>query len=183
MPDTPARRHVVPPGCSGGGKSTLLVELAARGHATVPEPGRRIVAGALAGDGGPLPWVDPAAFAARAMQVAFEDRLRHRDIRGWVFFDRGLVDAAVARTEATGARLEDLLDGTERYHRTVFLTPPWPEIYRADTVRRHDMTAAIAEHDRLLTAYAKLGYDTVLLPRVCVAARADMVLARLDTRA
>ena len=36
-------------GCSGGGKSTLLMELARRGHAVVDEPGRRIVqAGARA---------------------------------------------------------------------------------------------------------------------------------------
>jgi predicted ATPase len=36
-------RFVVISGCSGGGKSTLLAELARRGHAVVEEPGRRIV--------------------------------------------------------------------------------------------------------------------------------------------
>jgi predicted ATPase len=37
-------RFVVISGCSGGGKSTLLAELGRRGHSTVEEPGRRIVA-------------------------------------------------------------------------------------------------------------------------------------------
>ncbi|MPT22826.1 MAG: ATPase, partial [Starkeya sp.] len=37
-------RFVVISGCSGGGKSTLLTELARRGFAVVEEPGRRIVA-------------------------------------------------------------------------------------------------------------------------------------------
>ena len=36
-------RFVVITGCSGGGKSTLLDELGRRGHATIEEPGRRIV--------------------------------------------------------------------------------------------------------------------------------------------
>ncbi len=35
---------VVISGCSGGGKSTLLAELSRRGHMTIEEPGRRIVA-------------------------------------------------------------------------------------------------------------------------------------------
>ena len=34
---------VVVSGCSGGGKSTLLAELALRGYAVFPEPGRQIV--------------------------------------------------------------------------------------------------------------------------------------------
>ncbi|HEY5105435.1 MAG TPA: AAA family ATPase [Caulobacteraceae bacterium] len=37
-------------GCSGGGKSTLLAELGRRGHATIEEPGRRIVREELTGE-------------------------------------------------------------------------------------------------------------------------------------
>jgi hypothetical protein len=47
-------------GYSGGGKSTLLAELARRGHATVPEPGRRILAEERAVDGRALPGLTPA---------------------------------------------------------------------------------------------------------------------------
>src|SRR5690349_6338919 len=36
-------RHVVISGCSGGGKSAQLDELAARGYRTFPEPGREII--------------------------------------------------------------------------------------------------------------------------------------------
>ena len=34
---------VVVSGCSGGGKSTLLTEMARRGDTVMPEPGRQIV--------------------------------------------------------------------------------------------------------------------------------------------
>jgi hypothetical protein len=36
-------RLVVVSGCSGGGKSTLLVEMMRRGYQVYPEPGRQIV--------------------------------------------------------------------------------------------------------------------------------------------
>ena len=66
-------RLVVISGCSGGGKSTLLMELARRGHAIVEEPGRRIVREELQGNGAALPWVDPVAFARRAIAMSLED--------------------------------------------------------------------------------------------------------------
>ena len=67
---------VVISGCSGGGKSTLLEELARHGHATVEEPGRRIVREEMAGQGVALPWLDAVAFARRAMAMALEDQAR-----------------------------------------------------------------------------------------------------------
>ncbi|PWB93924.1 hypothetical protein C5689_10870 [Methylosinus sporium] len=85
------RGFIVISGCSGGGKSSLLAELARRGFAVVEEPGRRIVAEEIAGEGAALPRVDLAAFARRALRMAIEDRERARREIGLVFFDRGLV--------------------------------------------------------------------------------------------
>jgi predicted ATPase len=80
-------------GCSGGGKSTLLAELARRGYATVEEPGRRIVRQELAENGSALPWIDAGAFLRRAIAMALADREAAAGHQGWVFFDRGLIDA------------------------------------------------------------------------------------------
>jgi predicted ATPase len=76
---------VVISGCSSGGKSTLLAELSQRGHAVVAEPGRRIVQEELQCGGPALPWVDAAAFARRAIEMAIADRERARSLSGWVF--------------------------------------------------------------------------------------------------
>ncbi len=89
-------RFVVISGRSGGGKSTLLTELGHRGYATVEEPGRRIVAEELLSDGSALPWVDEAAFARRAIALGVTDLAAASQIDGWVFFDRGVIDAAAA---------------------------------------------------------------------------------------
>jgi predicted ATPase len=172
--------HVVISGCSGGGKSTLLKELNRRGFTVVPEPGRRIIEEELNGEGAALPWVNLSAFADRALQMAADDRKCLASAEGWTFFDRGLVDAAVALQHTTGRSAQDLLRLYDRYHRTVFLTPPWPEIYVIDDGRKHDFVEAVAEYDRLLATYDDLSYETIILPRVGVSERADFVLRYLS---
>lgn len=177
-------RFVVISGCSGGGKSTLLDELARRGHAAVAEPGRRIVRQELAGDGAALPWVDMAAFARRAVDMALADRAAAQTAAQTatspagdrVFFDRGLIDAAVALQHATGEPAVERLGRAHRYHRRVFLAPPWPAIFVGDPERRHGLDDAVGEFERLAAAYRALGYRVVMLPRETVVARADFVL-------
>lgn len=187
MQGSAMERFVVLSGCSGGGKSTLLAELGRRGHAVVEEPGRRIVAEETLATGRALPWIDMAAFARRAVEVARRDRVLARAMPrpGYVFFDRGLIDAAAALDHscgqaACGAALRAV--AARRYNRQVFLTPPWPQIYASDEARRHGLDEAIAEYERLLKAYGALGYEPVVLPRVPVGQRADFVLRHLVAR-
>jgi predicted ATPase len=166
-------------GCSGGGKSALLAELGRRGHVTVEEPGRRIVREELLGDGSALPWVDGAAFARRAIALALADRDAASCALGWVFFDRGLIDAAAALQHRTGEPTLAAFGQAHRYHHRVFLAPHGPEIYVTDAERRHGLDRAIAEYERLLNIYPSLGYEVTILPKISVPERADFVLNAL----
>src|SRR4026209_1742422 len=118
-------RFVVISGCSGGGKSTLLAELSRRGHAIVQEPGRRIVQEELQANGSALPWRDGVAFARRLVDMALSDRLLAQTLSGWVFFDRGLIDAAVALQHLTGERALVTLGQSRRFNFRVVFAPPW----------------------------------------------------------
>jgi predicted ATPase len=117
------------------------------------------------------------------MEMAIEDRRRAADLPGIVFFDRGLIDAAAALHHATGEDVLTPLVTAHRYSRTVFLTPPWPEIFAGDDARRHDLAATVAEYDRLVEIYAKLGYEIAILPKSPVAERVEFVLDRLGKSA
>ena len=171
-------RFIILSGCSGGGKSTLLAELARRGFVTVEEPGRRIVIEETRNNGTALPWIDIEAFARRAITMALEDRQK-APADGLVFFDRGLIDAASALRHVGGDGFIDTLKNTHRYNPLVFLTPPWPEIYRGDDERRHGFDAAVEEYERLVRDYEALGYDSVVLPKSGIEDRADFILARI----
>lgn len=170
---------VVISGCSGGGKSTLLAELARRGFAVVEEPGRRIVEDELANGGTAVPWLDLEAFLRRAIHIAHADRQAALGNTGITFFDRGLIDAAAGLEALTGERAVAQHCTADRYHRQVFLTPPWREIYTTDDARRHGLEDAIAEYDRLRTVYSTIGYQPTILAKTDITARADFVLQTL----
>lgn len=176
-----SERFVLVTGCSGGGKSSLLEALGARGCNIVPEPGRRIVDQEQRSGGTALPWVDGEAFARRAIAMALADRRTTADLPpGWVFFDRGLIDAASALETVTGEAVLERLAAAHRYHRQVFLAPPWPEIHTLDAARRHGLEAGIEEYERLAEILPRLDYQCVLLPKVSVAQRVAFVLQTLD---
>lgn len=163
-------------GCSGGGKSTLLLELKRRGYSVVEEPGRRIIAEArLKGDESTFPWVDAGAFAKHALEMSAAD---FEAARGLTFFDRGVVDAAVAVAATRGDDPTGVITRL-RYDR-VFLAPPWPEIYVNDEDRRHSLEKALSDYDRVRKAYQEAGYNPVILPHTTVEARADFVTSELS---
>ncbi len=172
-------RFVIISGCSGGGKSSLLRVLRLRGYAVVEEPGRRIVASELESGGLALPWVDGVAFARRALELSLADRASAERLPGLVFFDRSLIDAAAALRHFTAKPAIDGRCRTVLYNRQVFVTPPWPEIYVMDQERRHEITEAMAEYDRLIEVYPSLGYEICVLPKIDVGARADFILTAL----
>jgi predicted ATPase len=172
-------RFVLITGCSGSGKSTLLGELRARGHQVVEEPGRRIVKRELETGGRALPWIDELAFARLAVATAIADREVAVNSSGWVFFDRGLVDAASALERLSGQPVLKQLNSLHPYHRRVFLAPPWREIYVVDAERRCDFEAGLAEYERLQTQLPALGYDALVLPKATVFARAEFILTSL----
>ena len=168
-------------GCSGGGKTTLLQELKRRGFQTVEEPGRRIIAREERAKGDALPWKNSSAFAQRAIDMAKQDIALYPSPTAWVFFDRGLIDAASALSNLTNEPIVKYLTGIPRYHNTVFLTPPWPEIYVTDSQRRHNLAAAEEEYERLLKAFPETGYKIVVLERTSVEERADTILHTLNS--
>ncbi|MBR8236933.1 AAA family ATPase [Burkholderia sp. AU42008] len=179
--DTAGRFFVVTGG-PGSGKSTLLDALERAGFARSQEAGRGVIRDQLAVDGPALPWRDPAAFAE--LMLGWEMRSYHlaRQARGPVFFDRGVPDvigylkltglAVPAHAEAAARRF--------RYHRRVFIAPPWPDIYVQDTERRQDFAEAVRTHDAMVECYTSYGYRLIELPRVSVKARVRFVMDTLD---
>ena len=143
------------------------------------EPGRRIVSDELSRNGEALPWVNLKKFAGRAVEMARSDLKRMQEFDGIVFFDRGMVDAAVALEFAGGESYRSVLGVTRQYSKTVFLAPPWPEIFKNDAARKHGFREAKGEYLRLETALADMGYDTCELPKVPVLDRVAFVLNKI----
>ena len=120
-----------------------------------------------------------AAFAYRAIRMARADLVSAANLPGPVFFDRGLIDAALAARTSGGADVQDH-ELSRAYGSIVFVAPPWPEIRKPDPDRQFGMDAAISEYHALNRLLPTLGYVPVELPKTSPGERADFVLERLS---
>ncbi|WP_337187195.1 AAA family ATPase [Phenylobacterium sp.] len=161
-------------GGPGVGKTALLAELARRGELTVAENARAVIADEMADEGEGMPWRDNRRFCdlTTARDIADFDRLSGETRR--VFFDRGIIDMWGANGTPPSPALREAVR-TRRYNETVFVLPPWREIYETDAERRQDWAEAEATFGRILAMLAETGYAPVVVPTGSVAARAEFV--------
>jgi predicted ATPase len=168
---------VVLSGCSGGGKSSLLDEMARRGYHVAPEPGRQVVKEELQAGGDGLPWINVARFVELCVLrgTQFYETASKQDTV--TIFDRSILDNTTGLGRLGLPMPAHYVEALRvyRYSETVYLVPPWKELFRNDTERRHSFAEAEAEYDWLLKAYKENGYTTVVVPKASVPARADFM--------
>lgn len=170
-------RFLVVTGGPGSGKTTLVEALAARGWAHMPEAGRAIIRDQAAIGGPARPDADRAAFAEQMLAFELRSFREAAALSGPVLFDRGLPDTIgylnlcdlpVPAHAAAAARLF-------RYARTVFIAPPWPQIFRNDAERHQTLEEAERTYEAMVEVYTALGYALVPLPLVSVEERVRFV--------
>jgi predicted ATPase len=177
-------RLFVVTGGPGSGKSALVDALAGHGISTMPEAGRAIIQDQMAIGGEALPWSDRRAFAE--LMLSWEMRsygaalkITAQKIRGPVIFDRGVPDVLGYLRVCNLTVPSHVAKAAEifRYHRRVFIAPPWPEIFTVDAERKQSFEEAKTTCEMMIETYSALGYDLVPLPLVPVAERLQFVLA------
>jgi predicted ATPase len=142
--------RVVITGGPGVGKTTLLAELEGRGYATVSESARAIISERRAQGQSPRP--EPVAFAQEILRRDAEKYHANSGKSGWVFFDRGAVEALGMLHEAAPLTAAEL-DVTLRkypFHSSVFILPPWSAIYTTDSERDHSYPWVEHVHNQLV---------------------------------
>jgi len=179
--ETKATCRYIITGGPGSGKSTLIARLEQHGHRCYAEVSRELIRREAQRPNGVMPWNDLEAFAS----LAFEEMLRqhnHAAATGELcFFDRGLPDI-FGYLHQSGLDIPEAWLDTHnrcRYERTVFILPPWPEIYINDTERPQSLAEAEALHHAIRAVYESLGYKLIEVPKVPVDERCAFVLENL----
>jgi len=174
------RFHVLSGG-PGAGKTTVLDLLKAAGHAGTVEAGRAIIRDQVAIDGPALPWRDRALFAEQMLAWEMRSYAEAKDLRGPVFFDRGVPDVA-GYLRLCGLPVPAHIDAAARhfhYNISVFLFPPWREIFHQDGERKQDFAEAERTFEAVRSAYVGYGYDCVTVPPAAAETRAAFILDRM----
>ncbi|MEQ8935429.1 MAG: AAA family ATPase [Amphiplicatus sp.] len=168
-------------GASGGGKSTLINALRERGCKVVEEAGRDIVREQLERSGDALPWGDSAAFRdlLLARSIALFDSVEERSAP--VFFDRAIPEAigysTLIESPLEGGALQEAIG--RRYAQTVFVVPPWREIYVNDAERRKSWEEVLEDFHATCAAYRSLDYALVEIPKMPVDRRLGFIGATI----
>jgi predicted ATPase len=176
---------VVISGCFSGGKSTLLSELRSRGYATVSEVPREIVKEQLAVGGDITPWQKPIEFCELLIERSIAAYKLAQEMTGVmggvVFLDRSFLEGVsyYQTLKIKGAHRYDHFVDELRYYPTIFIAPPWKEIFFQDEERQNTFENAVTEYERDLKFYSQCGYRAVELPKISVKERAEFILSIL----
>jgi predicted ATPase len=172
-------RFIVISGCSGGGKSSLVEELAQRGYQTVAEPGRQVIReqNAIGGDATPKGNVGKFLDLTISRSMHQMTMFAMRDDPDIVFFDRSIID----QLGGFGVVIPDHLERAAQIFRygRIFLVPPWEENFCNDVERTHSFKDALVHYEGSLKTYARFGYAPIFVPKLPIAERADFVLKSL----
>ncbi|MNL14718.1 hypothetical protein D3C87_1356740 [compost metagenome] len=58
----------------------------------------------------------------------------------------------------------NLIVNKYRYNKTVFILPPWEEIYKIDSERKQDFQLAKETYNMIKDTYERLNYDLIEVP-------------------
>ncbi|MEJ0043456.1 MAG: AAA family ATPase [Rhizomicrobium sp.] len=165
-------------GGPGAGKTTLLEALRARGHLCVDEAARKILKAQAASGGNATHDGDRARYRDLMLEQGVRDFRGVAAIAAPVFFDRAIPELSGYGNPPGAGDPPALTQAIAecRYNETVFLFPPWREIYAPDEERKHDFAEAVAVFETIAATYRRLGYRPVEVPRATVEKRVAFVL-------
>lgn len=177
---------IVLTGGPGVGKTALLAEFQKQGFTIVQEDARRIIREQMETGGDALPWKNKLHYAQLMLDascISYKNQII-KSPRQYIFFDRGIPDTL------TYIAMENLIFETEllqeakqlRYHRKVFILPPWADIYENDDERKQTWQEAEDTFKVMKNTYEKLGYETITVPQASIEKRARFILETLDPK-
>lgn len=166
------QKNFIISGGPGSGKTTLLNELS-KLYNVSSEVSRQIIKEQQLSGGILMPWMDMVGFG-KICYDRMMDLLQKSD-DDITFFDRGIPDiVAYLRHQRLNVD-ERYLKCKDYYYKTVFMCPPWEDIYANDEQRPQTFEESIDIFYELMEVYKQMGFTVILLPAVSVKERADFI--------
>lgn len=160
-------QKIVLSGAPGTGKSTILSLLQQKGHFCLEEISREIIKEAEKMGSKKLFMSQPILFSRVVLgkriiqyQQANNAKTTH------TFFDRGMPDITAYLENRRIAYEETFKQSNKKYtYDTVFIFPPWKEIYTTDSERFETFEEAQLIHKAIVEEYKKTHQNIILVPK------------------
>ncbi len=175
------QQKIVITGGPGTGKSTVIAELEQRGFQCMHEISRQVTLDARENGVDQLFLSDPLLFSkllleGRVQQYTNASKLSQEI----VFFDRGIPDVHSYMNFTNTKYPIVYIENSEKHkYSTVFLMPPWKEIYASDNERYESYDESLTIYTFIKESYLQLGYDIIEIPFGSVQFRTNFILESL----
>lgn len=178
-----AKHKIVITGGGGSGKSSLIEFLIEQGFCAIREAAREQIRLSLEGNSNALPWEDIIAFSKLVQNQMILDYHKFPEAE-YCFYDRCLLDVlSYLRLDGREAYpdLQQAINA-HSYFNTVFILPPWREIFTKDDERMEDFEETVAAFEMIRKTYQDFGYVVVEIPKGTIESRADFILEQIQLR-
>ncbi|MEO9257115.1 MAG: AAA family ATPase [Crocinitomicaceae bacterium] len=174
------KNRIVITGGGGSGKSSVIQSLMEKGLCVFEEQSRQIIKQSLLNNSETLPWKDIIGFSYLVQDAMINDyqKAPKSDL---CFFDRSLCDI-MAYLEKDNIEVYPALQeaiSTYRYNESVFIMPPWQEIFENDIERVESFEASVHAFEQLKETYEKNGYTMIEIPKGKIEERVDFILREI----
>jgi predicted ATPase len=167
-------------GGPGSGKTTLLDSLRQNGYHCSAEVSRRMIMQQVELGSDCLPWLDVACFSLKVLDEMINE-WANVPVEQVTFFDRGIPDV-IAYLKLAGLSNDKLYYEQLKahpYQRTVFILPPWQEIYVNDPERWQSYEESVTIYQMIRETYIHGGYQLIEVPLIPVGQRVQFVLRHI----
>ena len=168
-------------GGPSSGKTTLINALKEKGFICYPEISREVIREAQAQGIEQLFLEKPLLFSELLLEgrkKQYIDALSEES--NVIFLDRGIPDI-LAYMHYIGDSYPSFFDKACKEHQytTIFVLPPWREIYISDSERYESYEQAVLIHKHLIETYMKYGYSITEIPKDTLENRVDFIMKQL----
>lgn len=176
------QQKIVITGGPGTGKSTILNELINQKYNCMPEISREIILKAREKGIEQLFLKKPLLFSQLLLEGREEQFLQaHKMKTEIVFFDRGIPDVH-GYMNYLGVDYPSIYKEISKKNRytSVFMLPPWQEIYTSDNERYENFEQSLAIHNHLKKTYLDLDYEIIEVPKGTIEKRVNFILNSIN---
>lgn len=169
-------------GGPGSGKTTLIDNLKAKGFLTVDEVGRQIIQEQTYIGGDALHSKNQTKFCDLMLSRSIYNYNQMEEKKNPVFFDRGIPEL-VGYCRLIKANIPEYVKNAAqlyRYNPTVFIAPPWEQIYEHDAERKQTWEEAVDTYQKLAESYREFGYKLIELPKIKIDERVEFILKYVE---
>ncbi|MCM2301386.1 MAG: ATP-binding protein [Flavobacteriaceae bacterium] len=175
------QNKIVITGGPGTGKSTLINELIKRGYNCLEEISRDITEMARRNGIEQLFLKNPMLFSEMLLEGRENQyKIANNMDTDFIFFDRGIPDIHAYMNYISVDYPPIYVEKSMKYrYDTIFITPPWQEIYITDEVRYENFEQSLAIFNHLKRTYENLDYQLIEVPCGTIEFRTDFILNNL----